>query len=83
MSDQPFVTVILPVRNEARFIRRCLEAVLSQDYARERMQVLVVDGMSDDGTRAIVNQFVARDARVRLIDNPKQIVPTALNLGKW
>ena len=75
------VTVILPVRNEARHIGRCLDAVLAQDYARDRVQVLVVDGMSEDGTREIVAKRAARDTRVTLLDNPERIVPSALNRG--
>jgi glycosyltransferase involved in cell wall biosynthesis len=75
------VTVILPVRNEARHIGRCLDAVLSQDYAKERTQVLVVDGMSDDGTRETVTTMARDDPRLVLIDNPEHIVSTALNRG--
>src|SRR5262249_26257747 len=58
---------------------RCLEAILAQTYPRERMEILVVDGMSEDSTRAIVETFSRRDARIRLLDNPGRIVPTALN----
>jgi glycosyltransferase involved in cell wall biosynthesis len=75
------VTIILPIRNEAHHIARCLEAILRQDYAPDRMHVLVVDGMSGDSTRAIVAQIAQQDARVRLLDNPERIVPTALNRG--
>ncbi len=78
---QPFVTLILPIRNEARYIAQCLDAVVAQDYPHEKIEILVVDGMSHDGTRDVVAQFSARDARIRLIDNPERIVPTALNRG--
>jgi len=79
--DSPLVTIILPIRNEAHYISRCLDAVTTQDYPREQIEILVVDGMSDDGTRAIVSEFCGRDARVTLLDNPHGIVPTALNIG--
>ncbi len=79
--DPPRVSVILPIRNEASHIARCLESVCAQDYSPQRLEILVVDGMSDDGTRAVVADFAARDARVRLLDNPRRIVPTALNRG--
>lgn len=75
------VSLILPIRNEARYIARCLDAVVSQDYSQNGIEILVVDGMSNDGTRAIVAEFAARDARVTLLDNPRGIVPTALNIG--
>jgi len=51
------VTIIMPVRNEARYIRRSLGSVLSQDYPHGRMEILIVDGISDDGTREIVSDF--------------------------
>lgn len=83
MNEFPMVSVIMPVRNEAGFIRRSLGAVLAQDYPHDRMEVLVVDGMSDDGTRQIVREMA--DGRtapsIRLLDNPARIVPTALNIG--
>lgn len=70
------VTIIMPVRNEAGYIERSVRAVLGQDYPRDLIQVLVVDGMSVDGTRDIVRSLGAE-----LLDNPARIVPTALNLG--
>ena len=71
----------MPVRNEADLIRRSLGAVLEQDYPRELMEVIVIDGMSTDATREIVADIAKTDSRVRLLDNPKQIAPTALNIG--
>ncbi len=81
MDKPPLVTIIMPVRNEGRHIARALEAVLNQDYPRERMEILVVDGMSSDDTRPLVQAFATRDPRLRLLDNPERIVPTALNRG--
>lgn len=89
----PLVTVIMPIRNEASYIARSLDAVLAQDYPGDRMEILVVDGMSEDGTRDFVAQEIARQenqgdapqnppkARIALLDNPGRIVPTAFNLG--
>lgn len=81
MSDpSPFVTVIMPVRNEADFIDRSLGAVLQQDYAHACIEVLVADGISSDDTRLIIAQLAAAtDIPVRIIDNPGQIVPTGFN----
>jgi succinoglycan biosynthesis protein ExoA len=77
----PLVTVIMPIRNEAAFIERSLGAVLAQDYPADQMQVLVVDGMSDDNTREIVCTMLAGQAEARLLDNPEKIVSTGLNAG--
>lgn len=80
-TPAPFVSVMLPIRNEARRIDAALASVLSQDYPADRMEVIVIDGISDDGTRERVEAAAARDARVRLIDNPRRIVPTGMNLA--
>jgi glycosyltransferase involved in cell wall biosynthesis len=75
----PKVSVIMPVRNEARFIEAALAGVLAT--VAPTLEVLVVDGRSTDGTAELVRAIAARDPRVRLLDNPAQIVPTALNLA--
>ncbi len=77
----PLVSVIMPVRNEAAYIERSLGAVLAQEYPAERLEILVVDGMSDDGTREAVLAHAAADPRVCLLDNPAGIVPPGLNIG--
>ncbi|HPO57840.1 MAG TPA: glycosyltransferase family 2 protein [Anaerolineaceae bacterium] len=81
IPELPFVTVIMPIRNEEKYIAGSLEAVLNQDYPAGRMEVLVADGMSTDRTREIVQRMAQGDPRVRLLDNPGRIVPTGLNLA--
>ncbi len=77
--EWPMVSVVMPIRNEAESIHRSAGAVLAQDYPRDRMELLVADGMSTDQTRAIVEGLDADGIAVRIIDNPGQIVPTGLN----
>jgi glycosyltransferase involved in cell wall biosynthesis len=81
VTADPFVSVILPIRNEEGFIARSLGAVLSQDYDPRRMEVLVADGMSTDGTRAAVEACAAAvpEIPVAIVDNPPGIVPTGMN----
>lgn len=77
----PFVSVIVPCRNEEPFIARCLDSLLANDYPAERMEIIVADGMSRDGTRAIVAQSAGRHSRLRLIDNVKGTIPAGMNRG--
>jgi len=79
----PFVSIVLPIRNEADHIGACIGRLLDQDYPHERMEIIVVDGMSDDGTRARLRELQAtsRHVAIRVIDNPAMIVPTGLNLA--
>lgn len=80
-SPEPMVSIILPVRNEGRSFECTLERVHRQDYPAEKLEILVVDGMSNDATRDVVRDAALRDPRVRLLDNPGRIVPTAMNIG--
>ena len=77
----PQVTVIVPCRNEAGNIRRCLDSILGNDFPPERFEVLVADGQSDDGTRAIVEEFARSHPAVRLLDNPQRTAAAGLNRG--
>ncbi|MEE1612164.1 glycosyltransferase family 2 protein [Microvirga sp. CF3016] len=79
--DRPYVSVLMPVRNESRFIAASLEAVLSQDYPHNRMEVLIADGMSTDDTREIISRVAALypAVSVRIVDNHGRIASSGLN----
>jgi succinoglycan biosynthesis protein ExoA len=83
LINQPLVSLILPIRNEAAYIKRGLQAILEQDYSIERLEVLVSDGMSTDNTRKIVNDFAElhNQLNIQILDNPGQIVPTGINIA--
>ncbi len=73
------VSVVIPCRNEFRYIRSCLDSVFRQELDGADMEVLVADGMSEDGTRLILHEFEGRFPALRVIDNPGKIVSTGLN----
>jgi glycosyltransferase involved in cell wall biosynthesis len=75
------VSVIVPCRNEERYIGLCLDSILATTYPRDDLEVLVVDGRSDDRTREVVARYAERRPWIRLLDNPRRVVPAALNLG--
>ena len=78
----PFVSVIVPMRNEERHIGQCLGCLVAQDYPPDRSEVLVVDGESTDGSREVVEPFLRNGAvNVRLLDNPDRTTAHGLNIG--
>jgi glycosyltransferase involved in cell wall biosynthesis len=81
VSGTTFISVIMPCRDEEKYLARALESILANDYPRDRLEVLVVDGMSTDGTRKIIAGFAKDHQFIRLLDNPKKITPAALNIG--
>lgn len=81
MQNPPLVSLLMPVRNEASFIDRSLGAVLAQDYPRDRIEVIVADGLSTDATREIVEALAEQHPHLSLVDNPGKIVSTGLNVA--
>src|SRR5262249_12174728 len=77
----PFISIVVPCRNEEKHIAKCLDSVLANDYPKERMEILVLDGMSEDRTREIVGAYAERSLHIRLVDNPKKHIPVAMNIG--
>lgn len=80
-NNLPLVSIIIPCRNEGDFIGKCLDSIIAQDYPKDEFEVLVIDGMSEDGTREVVEGYVKQYPFIRLLDNPKTITPCAFNLG--
>lgn len=78
-KDLPFVSVIIPCRNETNHIENLLNSILEQDYPKEKYEVIVADGMSTDGTRDKIKNFIKNNNKFTLIDNPKKQVPPAMN----
>lgn len=75
----PLVSVVIPILNEVRTIDRTVESVLGQSYPN--LEVLAVDGMSEDGTLGKLAEWVDRDGRLTVIPNPARAIPAALNLA--
>ena len=77
----PVVSVLLPVRNEERHLRECLSSLVGQDFPAKKMEVLAVDGRSEDATLDILEEFRRSYPGIRIIDNPKRSVTAALNIA--
>jgi glycosyltransferase involved in cell wall biosynthesis len=85
-GTRTIVSVILAIYNEAASIQTCLDSILAQDTwtsatGRFDLEVLAVDGMSNDGTQDLLESYAGRDARVRVVRNERRLTPFAFNLG--
>lgn len=81
LPDRPCVSIVIPCRNEAGFIARCLASLEAAELDREHTTVLVCDGMSEDGTRDEIVHYTKRLPWMLLLDNTERTTPQALNLG--
>ncbi|MBK7703041.1 MAG: glycosyltransferase [bacterium] len=77
----PELTVVMPIRNEADQIGSVLDQLHEQSLPPERFEILVVDGMSEDGTREIVQAMMGRRPGIRMFDNPRGLSGIARNIG--
>src|SRR5262249_15986912 len=73
------VSIITACRNEAGRIRNFLDSLLEQDLEGLRWEAIIADGMSDDGTRSIVDSYASGHAELRVLPNPRRLVSTGLN----
>lgn len=80
-NDLPIVSVVVPMLNELGAIEACLDAFEGQTYPLERLDVIVVDGGSSDGSRAYVDDRASRSPWLRVVDNPKRKAAAAFNIG--
>lgn len=80
MEDNIQISVICPCYNEQQFIGACIDSIAHQE-GRENMEFLVVDGLSQDGTRDIIANKTQQYPWVKLLDNPRQIASVAMNIG--
>lgn len=81
-ADRPIVSVVIPARNERRHIETCLASVVQQDYPADRLEVIVVDGRSDDGTRQwLMTEMKQRWPQVIVLDNSGRSAARGLNIG--
>jgi len=79
--DLPLVSVVMPVRNEAGYLPQAMAALQAQDYPRDRLEILVVDGGSTDRTRSLVEELARSDPRIRLLSGEGVNCPAAMNVG--
>jgi succinoglycan biosynthesis protein ExoA len=77
----PFVSVVVPVRNEARFIAELCHSIFAQDYPSDRFEVIIADGMSTDGTAEVLARLQAEHPSLVVVENPGRIVSTGLNIA--
>lgn len=80
-AERTRVRVVIPCRNEVGYIERCLRSLIATDRTGLEVEVWVCDGMSDDGTRSIIERIGEEVPWIRLVDNPDRTTPHAMNLG--
>ncbi len=77
----PYVSIVIPMLNEIDAIARCVESILQQDYPQDCIEIVVVDGLSTDGSREKITELAQQHPNIRLFDNPQKRTPISLNIG--
>lgn len=80
--DKAFISVVMPVYNEEKYIENCIDSLLLQDYPQESTEWIFVDGMSSDRTRELIGAYIEKYPKlIKLLSNPNKTVPYAMNIG--
>ena len=74
-------TIIIPTLNEERYISSCLDSILASDIDKSTIEVLIVDGVSSDNTVEIIKRYMKKHPFIKLLQNKKKIIPSAINIG--
>ncbi|MDE5575510.1 MAG: glycosyltransferase, partial [Bacteroidales bacterium] len=81
VNTKPIITIICPVYNEERFIDGLVQSILNQDYPKDRMEVLMIDGQSKDKTKEKIEAYIRQNPCIRLYENPLRYSAQAMNMG--
>jgi len=82
MTNGMVVSVVMPVYNEERYIEKCVDSLLLQDYPIDEMEWIFVDGCSKDRTVEILKRYQEKyPSLIKIYSNPDKIVPYAMNIG--
>ena len=82
MQNQlPTVSVVIPVRNEEKYIAACLDSVIAQDYPKDKFEVILALGRSQDKTEEIIARYCERYSYIKMIENPKGTISCGVNLA--
>ncbi|BAF70359.1 glycosyltransferase family 2 protein [Nitratiruptor sp. SB155-2] len=75
------ISVIIPIYNEEKYIAKCLDSIIEQEYPKDKMEVLLIDGGSSDKTIDIIKEYQKKYQFFKLLHNPKKVVSIAMNIG--
>ena len=77
----PSISIIIPTYNEEKYVASCLDSILEADYSNDKLEIIVVDGGSEDRTQEIVKTYHNKYSFIKMIENRKKHTPMGMNLG--
>jgi len=77
----PLVSIVIPCRNEEKFIGQCLDSLINQDYPKDKLEILVIDGASTDRTKDVISSYLQKYKFIKLFENSRKTTPISMNIG--
>lgn len=76
-----FISIIVAVKNAEKYVRKCIDSLLNQNYPADKYEIIVVDGLSSDGTWTILQELKKRNLELRIFKNLKENAAAGRNIG--
>ncbi len=81
MKNLPFISVVIPLKNEVRFIKKCIDSILEQNYPADKLEIIICDGGSTDGSIEVVKKFAETVPTIKILGGPGVNCPAGMNIG--
>ena len=75
------ISIIIAMRNEEKYIAQCIDSLLNSNYDKEKMEIIIIDSMSEDGSKEIVEQYMIKHENIKCYSNINIYTPFAFNIG--
>jgi glycosyltransferase involved in cell wall biosynthesis len=82
LDNKSFVSIIMPCLNEEKYIEKCLDSIIANEYPKDNMEIIIVDGQSTDRTREIIGKYINKYYFIKMMERTRRNKRIGVNKTK-